>query len=85
MITLLCLVIGNKLNYFSMGGSIATKTLAHIFQNEEKYSVLYEKFAGLIVIDVAEGTALDALPFMENIVKSRPQTFKTESGGIQYM
>lgn len=68
-----------------MGGSIATKTIAHIFQNEEKYPVLYEKFVGLIVIDVVEGTAMDALPFMENIVKQRPKTFKDESSAIQYM
>jgi len=69
----------------SMGGSIASKTLAVIFQNEEKYPVLYEKFAGLVVIDVVEGTAMEALPFMENIVRSRPQSFKNEQLGIQYM
>ena len=68
-----------------MGGSIATKTLAHIFQDEEKYPILYEKFAGLVVIDVVEGTAMEALPFMESIVKSRPQSFKNEQQGIQYM
>jgi len=68
-----------------MGGSIATKTLAYIFQNEDKYPVLYEKFAGLIVIDVVEGTAMEALPFMENIVKSRPKSFKDEQAAIQYM
>jgi protein phosphatase methylesterase 1 len=68
-----------------MGGSIATKTLAHIFQQEEKYPILYEKFAGLVVIDVVEGTALDALPFMESIVKSRPTSFKDEKSAISYM
>lgn len=68
-----------------MGGSIATKTLAHIFQNEDRYPVLYEKFEGLVVIDVVEGTALEALPFMESIVKNRPTSFKDEQSGIQYM
>jgi len=29
------------------------------------------------VIDVVEGTALEALPFMENIVNSRPKSFKS--------
>jgi hypothetical protein len=29
------------------------------------------------VIDVVEGSAMEALPFMENIVLSRPTEFKT--------
>jgi hypothetical protein len=31
---------------------------------------------GLFVIDVVEGTAMDALPFMENIVLKRPKKFQ---------
>jgi protein phosphatase methylesterase 1 len=56
----------------SMGGSIATKTCCEILKEEEKYKELYKKMQGLIVIDVVEGTAMDALPFMENIVNNRP-------------
>lgn len=69
----------------SMGGSIATKTSAKIFKDKEKYSSLYEKIHGLIVIDVVEGTAMEALPFMESIVKSRPKKFDSEADGIEYM
>jgi protein phosphatase methylesterase 1 len=68
----------------SMGGSIATKTSAFIFKNQDAYSVLYEKIQGLIVIDVVEGTAMDALPYMESIVKSRPKSFKSLEEGIEY-
>jgi len=68
----------------SMGGSIATKTCAEIFKNKEKYAELYEHIQGLIVIDVVEGTAKEALPFMESIVKSRPKKFKSLEDGIEY-
>ena len=59
-----------------MGGSIATKTSAKIL-NEYKSEEWAKKLQGLFVIDVVEGSAMDALPFMENIVTSRPQEFKS--------
>jgi protein phosphatase methylesterase 1 len=36
------------------------------------------------VIDVVEGSAMDALPFMENIVMSRPPEFKSLASVVQY-
>lgn len=69
----------------SMGGSIATKTVAEIFKNEEKYPKLFEKIQGLIVIDVVEGTAMEALPYMESIVKSRPSNFDSIDHAVEYM
>jgi len=74
----------------SMGGSIATKTTAEILKNEdnpdtELYKHLTKKICGLIVIDVVEGSAIEALPFMENIVKQRPKAFKTVEAAIEYM
>ena len=69
----------------SMGGSIATKTCCTILKEEEKYKELYKKMQGLIVIDVVEGTAMDALPFMENIVNNRPERFNSIQKGIEYM
>lgn len=74
----------------SMGGSIATKTTAEILKNEnnpeaEIYRKLTKKICGLIVIDVVEGSAIDALPFMESIVRQRPKVFKTIDAGIEYM
>ena len=68
----------------SMGGSIATKTVAEIFKNQEAYPILFEIILGLIVIDVVEGTAMDALPYMESIVKSRPKKFKSLEEGVEY-
>lgn len=69
----------------SMGGSIATKTCCQILKEEEKYKELYKKMQGLMVIDVVEGTAMDALPFMENIVNNRPERFNSIQKGIEYM
>lgn len=55
----------------SMGGSIATKATAKVFKDH--YAEEWHKqIQGLFVIDVVEGSAMDALPFMENIVLSRP-------------
>ena len=68
-----------------MGGSIATKTVAHLLSNEDEYRNISEKIQGLIVIDVVEGTAMEALPFMESIVKSRPNSFKSVEHAISYM
>lgn len=57
-----------------MGGSIATKCVDFIQQNhpDEKW---VNHVKGLFIIDVVEGSAMDALPFMESIVKSRPEQF----------
>jgi len=57
-----------------MGGSIATKT-AYKIQNELKDSPLNQALLTLFIIDVVEGTALEALPFMESIVNNRPAHF----------
>jgi protein phosphatase methylesterase 1 len=69
----------------SMGGSVATKTCEEIFKNQNKYKDLYDKIQGLMVIDVVEGTAMEALPFMENFVNNRPENFPSIEKGIEYM
>ena len=69
----------------SMGGSVATKTSEEIFKNQDKYKDLYDKIQGLMVIDVVEGTAMEALPFMENFVNNRPEHFPSIEKGIEYM
>lgn len=55
----------------SMGGSIATKTIDFI-QRENESEAWAGHVKGLFIIDVVEGSAMDALPFMESIVASRP-------------
>ena len=66
-----------------MGGSIATKASAKIM-NDFKTEKWAKQLQGLFVIDVVEGSAMDALPFMENIVTSRPQEFKSLQSVVQY-
>ena len=68
-----------------MGGAIATKTACEVFKNRDEYSEIYDKFVGLFIIDVVEGTAMDALPFMESIVKSKPKSFTSVEEAIAYM
>jgi len=67
----------------SMGGSIATKAAAKI-TGEHKGEAWARQLQGLFVIDVVEGSAMDALPFMENIVTSRPPEFKSLQSVVQY-
>lgn len=59
----------------SMGGAIAVHTLHH----ECITSVI-----GLIVIDVVEGTAVDALASMQSFLRSRPSSFKSVKEAISW-
>ena len=68
----------------SMGGSIANFAVEYIFKHKE-YESLAKKIQALIVIDVVEGTAMEALPFMENIVLSRPKQFDRIEQFVEYM
>jgi len=63
----------------SMGGSVACKATEKALKES-----LSPKIQGLIVIDVVEGTAIEALPFMDQIVKSMPKSFPNLEAGIQW-
>ena len=67
----------------SMGGSIATK-VAYKIEQEMKESILFKAVSALFVIDVVEGTAMEALPFMESIVHGRPSEFKDLVSVVRY-
>lgn len=67
----------------SMGGSIAVKTV-HYIQENHKDEEWAAHIKGLFVIDVVEGTAMDALPFMEEIVKNRPTVFPDVQSVVKY-
>uniref|UniRef100_A0A7M4G2G9 Protein phosphatase methylesterase 1 n=1 Tax=Crocodylus porosus TaxID=8502 RepID=A0A7M4G2G9_CROPO len=59
----------------SMGGAIAVHTAA---------SNLVPSLLGLCMIDVVEGTAMDALNSMQNFLRSRPKTFKSLENAIEW-
>lgn len=63
-----------------MGGSVAVKATEVALTTQP----LGTKIQGLIVVDVVEGTAIEALPFMESIVKNRPAAFKDYETAIQW-
>ncbi|KAB1272698.1 Protein phosphatase methylesterase 1, partial [Camelus dromedarius] len=58
----------------SMGGAIAVHTAS---------SSLVPSLLGLCMIDVVEGTAMDALNSMQNFLRGRPKTFNVKSGQIR--
>ncbi|KAG7169464.1 phosphatase methylesterase 1-like [Homarus americanus] len=65
-----CVLIGH-----SMGGAIAVHTAYH------GYVV---GLAGLVVIDVVEGTAMDALSSMQSFLRGRPQNFNSLQNAIEW-
>ena len=63
----------------SLGGSIACR-IVDTLTNVEKI----ERIAGCIVIDVVEGTAIEALPFMNQLIADRPKHFDSLHAGIKW-
>lgn len=61
----------------SMGGAVAVNVVPRLL--EAKYRV-----SGVAVLDVVEGTALDALPHMPSILNSRPEGFDSVSAAIEW-
>uniref|UniRef100_A0ACB8FFL8 Protein phosphatase methylesterase 1 n=2 Tax=Sphaerodactylus townsendi TaxID=933632 RepID=A0ACB8FFL8_9SAUR len=59
----------------SMGGAIAVHTAA---------ANAVPSLLGLCMIDVVEGTAMDALNSMQNFLRSRPKTFKSLENAIEW-
>lgn len=57
----------------SMGGAVAVEAANHI-----------DCVVGLCVIDIVEGTALDALSSMQSILRGRPSNFKSLPHAIQW-
>ncbi|EPQ54031.1 protein phosphatase methylesterase [Gloeophyllum trabeum ATCC 11539] len=61
----------------SMGGSVVVQACPEIMA--AGYSVL-----GVAVLDVVEGTALEALPFMNSILNARPDGFDSVEEAIEW-
>ena len=57
----------------SMGGAVAVRV-----------APLIENLVGLTVIDVVEGTAMDALASMQSFLRSRPTAFSTLPQAIEW-
>src|SRR5260221_9353760 len=60
-----------------MGGSVVTKSCPILLQN--KY-----KIAGVAVLDVVEGSAVDALPHMNSILNARPDGFDSVEEAVEW-
>lgn len=61
----------------SMGGALAVHC-AHQLQE------ILPSIMGIIVIDVVEGTALDALQSMQSLLKGRPKSFQNLENAIEW-
>lgn len=60
----------------SMGGAIAVRLAA---------SKRLETVVGLVVIDVVEGTAMSALPYMASWLRARPASFSSVERAVRYV
>lgn len=63
----------------SLGGSVASRITEQL-TNQEKQP----RIVGCIIIDVVEGTAIEALPFMTQILNERPQHFDSLEEAIKW-
>ena len=63
----------------SLGGSICVRATELALHKAYK-----SRIQGMIIIDVVEGTALEALPFMTAILDNRPKGFKTLNSAIEW-
>lgn len=65
---------------------MAAKLAYSIVHPEDGEEAEFDKkhITGLFVIDVAEGSAIGALPFMEQIVESRPTEFDSVADAIKW-
>ncbi|THU97124.1 protein phosphatase methylesterase [Dendrothele bispora CBS 962.96] len=61
----------------SMGGSIITRACPLLM--EKKY-----KITGVAVLDVVEGSALDALPHMHSLLNARPDGFDSVEEAVEW-
>jgi protein phosphatase methylesterase 1 len=70
----------------SLGGALSAKLGYQVLHPEEGKETDFDskQIVGVFVIDVAEGSALSALPFMEQIVESRPTSFKNMHEVIKF-
>jgi protein phosphatase methylesterase 1 len=66
-----------KLVGHSMGGAITTRAVSLL--QSLKYSI-----AGTVVLDVVEGSALDALPHMNSILNARPMGFDSIQRAVEW-
>ncbi|KAF5344906.1 hypothetical protein D9758_011578 [Tetrapyrgos nigripes] len=71
------LIWTTKLIGHSMGGSIITRACPILM--EMKY-----KIAGVAVLDVVEGSALDALPHMNSLLNARPDGFDSIEEAVEW-
>ena len=78
----------------SLGGAIASKVSYKVMTKERKsYEMIAKhlkgkegaKMVGIMIIDVCEGSAIDALPHMENIVLSQPKEFSSIQSAISFV
>jgi protein phosphatase methylesterase 1 len=60
-----------------MGGAVCTRSCPALL--DAKYPV-----GGIIVLDVVEGTALDALPHMMSILNARPDGFGSVEQAVEW-
>jgi protein phosphatase methylesterase 1 len=64
----------------SLGGSIACRLAKQL----EK-SPIAERIVSLISVDVVEGTALEYLPFMAEVINKRPKSFPSMQDAIRWI
>ncbi|KAF8960062.1 Alpha/Beta hydrolase protein [Flammula alnicola] len=71
-----CAIVESLVGH-SMGGSVVVRSSQTLM--EEKY-----KISGVAVLDVVEGSALDALPHMNSLLNARPDGFDSMEEAVEW-
>lgn len=66
----------------SLGGNLAVKLDRAVDAADE---ALRAAVVGLVVVDVVEGSATEALPFMKSFLAAQPQAFDSVAAAVRYV
>ena len=65
--------------FYSMGGALAARFVDRVSKSPTSYTV-----CGLVVVDVVEGTALEALKMMSFVIGQRPSSFDSLTNAVKW-
>jgi hypothetical protein len=60
-----------------MGAAVVTRAIGNLI--EKGYHV-----GGVAVLDVVEGSAIEALPYMQQLLESRPEGFSSQEQAVEW-
>lgn len=67
----------------SLGGSIASRLVPKI-EKENSLRDLHKKILGIVLEDIVEGSALNSISLMKQMILKRPKYFNSLENSVEY-